>query len=51
LADYVGDLIDRDWKRARSSGMVSDAMLGLESAVENFLSEPEPVYSEMEAGA
>jgi len=48
MADYFGDVVNAAWKLAKSRGMVSDAMLALEEAVETF---SEPVYEEMEAGA
>lgn len=51
LADYVGEVVDGVWKRAQASGLVSDAMLELENAVENFSTAAEPVYSELEQEA
>jgi hypothetical protein len=52
LYEFMGDLIDREWRAAKVSGLVSDAMLGLEDAVESFaVAASEPVYADLDEGA
>ena len=48
LYEFMGALIEREWKAAQARGLVSDAMLGLEDAVASFA---EPVYSDLDTGA
>jgi hypothetical protein len=50
LADFVGEVVESAWKRAKSSGLVSDAMLALESSVDAF-PQGEAVYSPLEQEA
>jgi hypothetical protein len=48
LADFLGGMLDVEWRKARERGLVSDEMVRLDDAVESFR---EPVYGELTEGA
>jgi hypothetical protein len=51
LYEFMGGLIAREWEHAKANGLVSDAMLRLEDAVETFTTVADPFYGELDAGA
>jgi len=51
LYEFMGQLIEREWQNAKTRGLVSDAMIGLNEAVETFVAGNDVVYGDLETGA